>query len=316
MRQVRWKDPCPEELRSSVITLGYFDGLHQGHRALMKASRRMADRLGSCALMMSFEPHPSHVLVGHQPIPLIYGMAEKEWILKESGWMDHMVIMSFEPELMNMEPEYFVEDILFRRWHAVGIVVGDNFRFGRKNRGDAAMLRELCQRAGVCCEIVTEVDDEGVRVSSSRIRELLSQGRIEDVNRLLGRPYMLFGSVSRGSGLGHRCLVPTVNLTLAQGRQYPASGVYVSRTYTADGAYESVSNIGHNPTVGEGLSLRCETYLMEFDEEIYGKDVRVEFYRYLRPEQRFRSMDELRQQQIHDIQNARAYFAEEKGNEE
>ena len=316
MEFVRWNDACPYGMQPTVITLGYFDGLHQGHRALMEKTRQLADECAAIAVVMSFEPHPSHVLPGLSPVPTIYGMDEKRWILRETGLVDRMAIMEFEPNLMNMEPETFVEELLIKGWHAAGIVVGDDFRFGRRNRGDAKLLLELCEKTQVRCEIVREVDDEGKRVSSTRIRQVLVQGHMEEANRLLGRPYMMLGSVSHGKGLGHRALIPTVNLKLEDGRQYPACGVYITRTFTQDGSYESVSNIGHNPTVGEDISLRCETHLLEFDEDMYGKEVRVEFYHYLRPEHKFNSMEELREQQMLDIQNVRKYFAEEKGNEQ
>lgn len=316
MEFVRWNDECPYAAQATVITLGYFDGLHQGHRALMEKTRQLADECGAMAVVMSFEPHPSHVLPNLQPVPIIYGMEEKRWILRETGLVDRMAIMSFEPDLMNMEPETFVEELLIKGWRAVGIVVGDDFRFGRKNRGDAKLLRQLCEKAKIRCEIVREVDDEGRRVSSTRIREVLVQGHMEEANRLLGRPYMMLGSVSHGKGLGHRALIPTVNLKLSEGRQYPLCGVYITRTFTEDGSYKSVSNIGHNPTVGDDISLRCETHLLEFDEDMYGKEVRVEFYHYLRPEHKFNSMEELREQQMLDIQNVRKYFAEEMGYEE
>ena len=174
------------------------------------------------------------------------------------------------------------------------------------------MMQKLCGMHGMECRVVSEVRDDGLRISSSRIRALLKEGRMEEANRLLGRPYFMLGNVNKGMGLGHRALVPTVNLLLNETRQYPDPGVYVTRTFTQDGSYQSVSNIGHNPTVGEGISLRCETYLMEFDENLYGRDVRIEFYRHLRPEIKFESMEALRNQQQIDIQNARAYFAEEK----
>lgn len=317
MEKVRWNDAWPRGERPLVITLGFFDGLHLGHRELMQRTRLLADQIGAQSALMSFEPHPSHVIAGKEPVPLIYGPAEKEWILRENGSMDRVFMMEFDRELMEMEPERFVEAVLKKNAGAAGIVIGDNFRFGRGNRGDAALMSRLCERLDMRCEIVAEVDDLGRRVSSSRIRELFARGEIEQANRLLGRPYLMLGCVSRGSGLGHKELYPTINLLLPCGRQYPARGVYVTRTFTGDGrAYESVSNIGNNPTVREGISLRCETHLLDFERELYGEAVRVEFYRRLRPERRFDSIQELREQLRQDIQSARVYFAGEKGNEE
>lgn len=312
MEKMRWNEKWPFRIQPSVITLGFFDGLHLGHRRLMQETSQLARECRASTVMMSFEPHPTHVLMEKHPVPLIYGLREKEWVVKETHQIEHLVIMHFEPDLMDMEPERFVTQILIENFHAVGVVIGSNFRFGRQNRGDAVMMRELCRMHGVECRVVSEVRDDGVRVSSSRIRALLKKGRMEEANRLLGRSYFMLGNVNKGLGLGHRALVPTVNLLLNEARQYPAPGVYVTRTFTQDGAYQSVSNIGHNPTVGEGISLRCETYLMEFDENLYGRDVRIEFYRHLRPEIKFESMEALRGQQQIDIQNARVYFAEER----
>lgn len=317
MEKVQWSDVWPHRESSSVITIGYFDGLHQGHRALMKATRTLADACGAKAVLMSFEPHPSHVLALMEPALLIYGLREKEWIIRETGLTDQTVMMEFVPELMNMEPERFVEDVLKKNANAVGIVIGENFRFGKGNRGDAAMMLQLCTRFEMQCQIVAEVDDQGRRISSSRIRELLACGDIEQANHLLGRPYLMLGTVSHGSGLGHRELVPTINLNLTAGRQYPAEGVYVTRTFTEDGrGFASVSNIGHNPTVRDGISLRCETHLLDFDKNLYAQPVRIEFYRRLRSEKRFESIEKLREQLTQDIHSARDYFAGEKGNEE
>ena len=312
MEKMRWNEAWPYRRQPSVITLGFFDGLHRGHRRLVEETSRLAQECGAETVMMSFEPHPTHVLAEKHPVPLIYGLPEKEWVVGETGKIDHLVIMRFEPELMDMEPEQFVAKILVENFHAAGVVIGSNFRFGRQNRGNAERMLELCRIHGMRCSVISEVQDEGLRISSSRIRRLLREGRMEEAGRLLGRPYFMLGTVEKGRGLGSRALVPTVNLLLNEERQYPAPGVYVTRTFTKDGAYESVSNIGHNPTVGEGISLRCETYLMAFDENLYGRDVRIEFYKHLRPEKKFESMEALRLQQQTDIQNAREYFAEEK----
>lgn len=177
---------------------GFFDGLHLGHRRLMQETSQLARECRASTVMMSFEPHPTHVLMEKQPVPLIYGLREKEWVVKETHQIEHLVIMHFEPDLMDMEPERFVTQILIENFHAVGVVIGSNFRFGRQNRGDAVMMREFCRMHGVECRVVSEVRDDGVRVSSSRIRALLKKGRMEEANRLLGRSYFMLGNVNKG----------------------------------------------------------------------------------------------------------------------
>lgn len=315
MERMRWNDIWPRKGQPVVVALGCFDGLHQGHRALMRHTEELAASCGARPVMISFEPHPTRVLKELTPVRLIYGLEEKEWVLTEKEKQWSLVLLHFEPALSNMEPEEFVRIILWQNFGAAGVVIGENFRFGKGNQGNAQTMRRLCAELGIQCEIVPQVEDEKGRISSTRVRKCLENGQMEEANRLLSRPYFMLGSVSHGRGIGHKALIPTVNLMLSEERQYPAGGVYVTRTYTEQGVYQSVSNIGHNPTVGEGISLRCETYLLDCSADLYGQKVRVEFYRHLRPEYRFTSMEELHEQQMLDIQNVRAYFAEEKGNE-
>ncbi|MBQ7064761.1 MAG: bifunctional riboflavin kinase/FAD synthetase [Firmicutes bacterium] len=312
MQLFTWKEESPLGNRPAVLTIGFFDGFHLGHRALIREAKTLADELGAASLLMGFAPHPSFLFTPDHPVPMIYGTAEKEWILDEIGLMDACVLLRFDAELAGMPAEDFLTEVLIRRYHAAGIVVGDDFRFGRGNAGDSNLLVRLCREYGITCRVVPEVRDGGVRVSSSRIRDLLEAGNLQEANRLLGRPYLICGTVSHGHGLGHKALLPTINLEIGYDRVIPRKGVYVTRTLVGEQAYKSVTNIGSHPTVGEEAWPLCETFLIDGEGLFYQRNAAVEFYAFLRDERCFTSAEELHSQQQTDIANARAYSAAEK----
>ncbi|MBQ6238794.1 MAG: bifunctional riboflavin kinase/FAD synthetase [Firmicutes bacterium] len=308
MERIRWMDHCPYGEKPVVLAIGFFDGIHLGHRALIRAARQLADAKGADVAVLSFDPHPSVLLHPQNPVPMIYTPQEREWILEETGLTDHFALMRFEESLAHMAPEDFAGQVLFDRWPCTGVVVGEDFRFGRDNSGTARQLAELCTERGITVELVPDVMADGRKVSASLIREMLTEGNIEEAGRLLGRPYLLTGTVGHGQGLGHRKFVPTINLPYAPGKIVPKKGVYVTKTYWDGQAHEGVSNIGVNPTVASALDARCETYLFDLAEDLYGVPMRTEFLHFVRPEIKFPDVEALRAQQQSDIQTARKYL--------
>ena len=165
MERMRWNDIWPRKGQPVVVALGCFDGLHQGHRALMRHTEELAASCGARPVMISFEPHPTRVLKELTPVRLIYGLEEKEWVLTEKEKQWSLVLLHFEPALSNMEPEEFVRIILWQNFGAAGVVIGENFRFGKGNQGNAQTMRRLCAELGIQCEIVPQVEDEKGRIS-------------------------------------------------------------------------------------------------------------------------------------------------------
>lgn len=304
--------------QDAVVVLGNFDGIHLGHRVLLEEADRISRAYAAKAgqkrafgrsllrRVITFSPHPKQAM-GQPDFRLIYNERQKEELMEETGLVDELIFLAFETALQTMSPEAFFEIVLQKRYHAKAVVVGDNFRFGWKGAGDTALLRKLCEQHQMQCRVVQRISLEGEAVSSSRIRSLLEDGQMERANRLLGRPYFVEGVVRHGKQLGQTRQTPTVNLPMKEERLVPKKGVYVSKTYTQLGCYHSISNVGHNPTVG-GESLRTETHILDFSGDLYGQTVRVELLQFIRPEQRFESVDALYEQLKTDIAHTRSYF--------
>lgn len=313
----QWSDPSPWPQERPVIVLGFFDGLHLGHRALLERARSEADQRGSKALIMSFDPHPSALIPGMEEAKRIYSQLERDYLIQKHGWVDEVVEICFTEELRDMSPEEFVQQVLVDRFHPSVVIVGEDFRFGRGNSGSAEGLAQSLSQRGIQAVRIPQVEittAEGTeKVSSTRIRQHLEKGEMEEAAQLLSEPYFLCGSVEHGKGLGHKELVPTVNLPITPDKICPAKGVYVTRTYIQNeetGEEEgcwSVSNIGRNPTVEGKIDKRSETFLLDFQGDLYGKKLRVEFLHHTRSEIHFESIDALRAQLVKDVENARNY---------
>lgn len=290
----------------SAVVLGNFDGIHLGHRTLLQEADEVARSQGLCRRVVTFSPHPRQRM-GQPNFRLIYNDQQKAELMEETGLVDQLILMRFDSQLQSMQPEAFFHSVLRERYQARAIVVGGNFHFGVGGRGDTALLQALCQEYGLQCRVAPHREAGGQPISSSRIRRLLEEGEMEEANRLLGRPYFVEGTVRRGKQLGRRMQTPTINLMMREERLAPKKGVYISRTYTDGGQFASISNVGHNPTVG-GESLRTETHILEFSGNLYEQTVRVELLKFLRPEQRFESVEALHTQLMRDIANAKEYF--------
>ncbi len=289
-----------------AVVLGNFDGIHQGHRALLRAASEIAERCGWRRRVLTFSPHPRAQL-GDEQFKLIYDEQQKTEIMRETGLVDELVFLSFDKALQTMPAEAFFEQVLCQRYLAKAVIVGENFHFGYRGQGDAALLRRLCESRGMLCQTLRRVTDGGAAISSSRIRMLLKKGEVEEAGRLLGRPYFIEGTVSHGKRLGTRLHTPTINILMSEERLAPKKGVYVSYTRARGEGFPSISNVGHNPTVG-GESLRTETHLLDFSGDLYGEAVQVELLTFLRPERQFESVEALQTQLLTDIAKAKDFF--------
>ncbi|MCS6782804.1 MAG: bifunctional riboflavin kinase/FAD synthetase [Gloeomargarita sp. SKYBB_i_bin120] len=300
-----WIPATPDHvLTPTAIALGNFDGLHRGHQAVIAPILHHPD---TWATVVTFQPHPVEYFSG-QPRALLTPLPEKQAILERWG-VQQLVLLTFDRELAQMTPAAFVQEVLHQQLQARWVSVGADFCFGRGRQGNAQLLQELGEPLGIRVTIVPEQTLDGERISSSRIRERLLQGQVEAVERLLGRPYALIGEVVPGRSLGHRIGFPTANLQLPARKFLPRQGVYCVQVWTADGTHPrpGVMNLGYRPTV-DGQTLTAEVHLLRWRGDLYGQTLQVELRHFLRPEQKFPSLEALQAQIQRDCQAATEYF--------
>ena len=296
----------PGELsRPSVVSIGNFDGVHLAHQRLLRSVVEAAQRLGATATAVTFEPHPARVLTPERAPKLLTTLAQKSRLIERLG-IELLVVLPFTRELSELTPPEFVRQVLTGGLRAVSVHVGPNFRFGHRQTGDVQVLAELARQERFTLEVLPVVEIRGERVSSSRIRQLLSAGRVGKAGRLLGRPYSVSGSVVPGSGVGKQQTVPTLNLAPIE-EQLPQNGVYVTRTRLGEAAHGSATNVGHKPTFGEHR-LTVESFLLNFTGEIHAAEMEVEFLYRLRDEMKFPTPAALKSQIQKDARRSVKFF--------
>lgn len=292
--------------KPSVITIGNFDGLHLGHRKLISTVKELALAYHYESIVFSFYPHPHEVLKKDDFPGMIYSREEKRERIEETG-IDTYIEYPFTKEFASYSPEEFVVNILIEKLHAKIIVIGSNNRFGKNQEGDVNFLKEREVKWDIKVVEISPVLDNSLIVSSSRIREELMKGNIEKVNELLTLPYIISGTIVEGRKIGRQLGYPTANLLPKKDRLYPPNGVYLTKTKYKNKIYNSITNIGYNPTVN-GKNRVIETYIDDFCAMVYGEKITIEFYKWLRAEKKFSSLDELVQQLDLDVKICREYF--------
>ena len=297
-------------MERTVIALGFFDGVHRGHGALLQKTAERARELGAVPAVFTFDRPPKEVVTG-QPVYLINSAEDRQGLIRRLYGIDRIILAPFDRNMMTMSWEDFVTEVLVKRYGAVHLVAGHDHRFGHKNAGNAQLLQEKCAQLGLGCDIIPEVVHDGITVSSTYIRALVEAGDVERAAEFLGHRHCLSRTVEHGQRLGRTIGIPTVNLTPPDHVLLPERGVYVTRVFLPDGtSVPGVTNIGTRPTVSDGDAVSVETFLLDFDGDLYDKTIRVEFCRRLRPERRFASPQELKAEIQHNIQQPRDYFME------
>jgi riboflavin kinase/FMN adenylyltransferase len=294
--------------RGGVATVGNFDGVHRGHRRILETVAERARAAGLPSIAITFEPHPMAVLRPDHAPPRLQTLRQKEEAI-EALKIDWLLVIPFTRDFSLTEPEDFARSFLAERLRLSQIVLGAHFAFGRGKRGDLALLRRLGPECGFVADGVEEVFLEGVPVSSTRIREALSRGEVRLARDLLGREYEIAGIVARGERVGRKIGYPTINLA-PENELFPADGVYVTRIEIRSFGrlFDSVTNIGRRPTVYEDFSTTIETYVLDFNANVYGERVRLFFFDRLREERTFPSVMALTEQIGRDIEATREYF--------
>ena len=287
-----------------IYALGFFDGVHLGHQALLENCRQLARQTGCLAGAVTFDTHPLAIMLGEAPA-LINQNTDRDGLLRQFS-MQTVVCMPFDARLRTMPWTDFLL-MLIENHGAAGFVCGDDFRFGYRGEGNAERLAKFCLRQGLSCRVVPEQTLDGVRISSTYIRRLIEAGDVEKAKRFLGHPHILSGRVMPGRQLGRTIGVPTANIPIPKGVVVPKQGVYAC-TCRVDGTeYKAVTNIGSRPTVG-GHQLRSESWLLDFSGDLYGRTLTLEFHQFLRPERKFNSLEALQAQIQKDTAQTREIF--------
>ena len=291
-----------------VIALGFFDGVHLGHGALLQAVTRAADRLGASACAFTFDRHPASAITGH-PVPLLSSVEDRVWLMRHYYGIQEVIVASFDA-MMRMDWEDFVTQYLVQDLGVVHVVAGHDFHFGYMGKGNPERLREKCAQLGLGCDIIGRVEQDGLTISSTYIRTLIAQGEMERANQFLGHPHILSNRVGHGKKLGGSTLgFPTVNLRVPDQVIFPAFGVYATRVWFDGQCRCAVTNVGVRPTVSENDNrVTVEGFLLDFDGDLYGHQVRMEFFQYLRGEQKFPSLQALSQEIGRNVEQTRNYF--------
>lgn len=307
MEVIRYPDdPRPAHWTQTVLALGNFDGVHRGHDKIIDSVRRRARELGATAAVLTFDPHPPRVVRPDKAPPLLMTTDQKLDRMAVAG-MDGAAVVRFTRELSRWEPETFVHEVLVDWLHIAEVWVGSNFLFGRDRSGNFSLLRSLGARYGFRVEKISPVRYKEFVVSSTRIRRLVGDGKVDEAGALLGHHYFIDGEVVSGARRGQRHGVPTANLRTAN-EVIPPDGVYAT-TVTIEGCiHPAVTNIGRRPTFETDGERVVETHLFDFDEDLYGRRVRLAFVQRLRDERAFPDAVTLRRQIAADCDQARALF--------
>jgi riboflavin kinase/FMN adenylyltransferase len=307
MDRVRIERLSPLEWPSPAVTVGNFDGVHRGHQALVSAVVARARESGGVSVVLTFDPHPARVLGPGLTPAALTTLAQKEELLALLG-VDRLAVLPFDPGVARLPPDAFAREVLHGAIGARHVVVGESFRFGHRREGDARSLAGVGEGLGFSVRALPPVLEQGWPVSSSRVREEIVRGDVRAARSLLGRPYFVDAPVVRGDGRGRTIGVPTANL-VPENEILPARGVYAARCRVSAGAWHTaVVNLGHRPTFG-GEHATVEAHLIDFEGDLYGARVRLEFHERLRGEQRFDGKEALVARIREDVAQARALLS-------
>ena len=291
-----------------VIALGFFDGVHKGHGALLRTVAQVADRLGAKPCAFTFDRSPTAAITG-QAVPLLSSVEDRVWLMRRYYGIEEVIVAPFDG-MQKMDWQDFVSEYLQKELGAVHVVAGHDFHFGYMGKGNPQRLQEKCRELGMGCDIIQKVEQDGITISSTYIRTLIAQGEVERADQFLGHPHTLTNRVAHGKKIGTTTLgFPTVNLLIPKGVIVPAYGVYATRVWFDGQCRCAVTNVGVRPTVEDNDGhVTVEGFILDFDGDLYGHEIRMEFYKYLRPEQCFPSMDALAAEIRRNAQQTRDYF--------
>ncbi|MDD5461444.1 MAG: bifunctional riboflavin kinase/FAD synthetase [Methylococcales bacterium] len=309
MRLIRGLSHLEPFKSGCVLTIGNFDGLHTGHRAVIKKLAERGSLLYLPVVIMIFEPQPLEYFLGDNAPSRLMRLREKVIEFAKLP-VDHLLIVRFNRNFANYDAEQFIDDILIKKLNVKHLVIGDDFHFGKARRGNFAMLKEKGKAYGFTVEDTGSFQFEGLRVSSTLIRDALGAGNLAQAERLLGRCYSVCGRVAHGDKRGRTIGYPTANIIMFR-KNTPVSGVFAITLTGIDGLeFEGIANVGTRPTVNGDSRVILEAHLFDFNREIYGRYVEVHFKQKIRDEIRFQSLEQLKAQIVKDVAETKKIFAE------
>lgn len=291
----------------TIYALGFFDGVHIGHAALLRACRELARERGCRSGVITFGVHPDALVLGAAP-RLINTHADRERLLRDRFGMDTVITLPFDENMHACPWQDFLE-MLRRDYGALGFVCGEDFRFGASGKGNAVRLAIYSKGAGLSWAVVPEQTLDGVRISSTYIRRQIEAGDMATAVKFLGHPHLLTGTVIHGRHLGSTLGIPTANLELPGVLAVPRFGVYMCQCIVDGQRFPAVTNVGTRPTVN-GHSITVEPWLLDYQADLYGREIQLEFYRFLRPERKFPDLQALKEEILRNAQQTRSYFAD------
>ncbi len=307
MRTIVGLDNIQQPLKNPALTIGNFDGVHLGHQALYQRVKEWASKLDGESVVMTFHPHPLRILGPENDLAFITSHERKMELIAACG-IDTAIVIPFHRDFAQISARDFVEKILVGQVGVKALVVGHDYRFGRKREGDIGYLNQLGRELQFAVDIVPAIQIDGMLVSSTQIRNLVKQGQLQEAGKLLGRPYEVSGTVVRGRDRGGRLLgFPTANVKVSD-KACPKNGVYAVQALVKGKAYRGAANLGYNPTFAN-TEFSVEVHLMDFNENIYDERITVRFVEHLRDERRFSGVEELKAQIHRDVDKAREILA-------
>ncbi len=292
--------------RGSVVTVGGFDGIHLGHQALIDEVLKCASWRNYNSILLTFETHP-RIALGQEREPFLLSPIEEKIDILKNYHLDYVIFLDPTPELLNTSSEDFVRNFLIKKLHTRRLVLGFNHHFGKNREGSPVYLAETIRKWNFVLTVFPPIFIEGEIVSSSKIRELIRKGKVESANKMLGRPYSVYGMVVEGQKFGRKLGVKTANLKVHPYKLLPLNGVYIVNVEYKGKLLNGVASVGTRPTV-DGKKTITEVHIFDFDREIYGDYLKVNFLKFLRPERKFESIEELKIAIHRDIKEAQTFF--------
>ena len=293
--------------KRTVIALGFFDGVHRGHAELIKMAKQRALEQNADPAVLSFDVSPESVVKGKR-VPLIGSVKTREDLIRRLFGVDNFIIFHFDKTTMALPWQDFI-DSLIEKYSAVHLVIGHDFHCGYRGEGNPERIAAYCGQRGIGCDVISKIMLGGITVSSSYIREMISAGDIERANYFLGHPFIFAGTVAHGREVGRKLGTPTINLYGDDDSLVlPARGVYATKVLAGGLERPAVTNVGIRPTFGDSDIASVESFILDFQGDLYDQYVQIEFYSFIRPERKFTDAGELRAQIAQDIQKTKQYF--------
>lgn len=304
--------PALKDIQKPVLTIGTFDGVHLGHRAILEEVIALAKKNAGESMVITFDPHPRSILQPSSTLRILTPLAQKLQLIQEAG-IDNIVVVPFSKAFAQLSAEAYVSDFLLKEFHPSALVIGYDHRFGHDREGDISLLKTFGENLGFDVDEIPAHMIRDAAISSTKIRDALLEGNINAANQMLGRPYGISGVVVKGQQLGRTLGYPTANLQPESQQQLiPLTGIYAAQVRVEDRFFDSVMSIGVRPTIAQNGALSIEAFLFDFSEDLYGQEIEILFVERIRSEEKFDSLEALKVAMAKDEKEAKAILKKAK----